>query len=88
MPDEDDDDDVEEDDATATCDDELSIAIPTGLDVIFSRIKDEEEELMLLMLSSMALLPLRSIGRPKMQYVPSSLSTSPFMHGMYSTVEL
>jgi hypothetical protein len=82
----DEDDGDEDDDAAATCDDELSIAIPTGLDVIFSRIKDEE--LMLLMLSTIALLPLRSIGRPKMQYVPWSLSTSPFMHGMYSTVEL
>ena len=64
----DEDDDDEDDDAAAICDDELSIAIPTGLDVIFSRIKDEE--LMLLMLSTIALLPLRSIGRPKMQYVP------------------
>ena len=73
MPDEDDDDeDEDDDDAGAAPDEELSTAIPTGLDVIFSRIKDEEEEeeLMLLMLSSMALLPLRSIGRPKIQYVP------------------
>jgi hypothetical protein len=42
------DEDEEEDDPAAY--DELSIAIPTGLDVIFSKIKDGE--LVLLMLST------------------------------------
>ena len=54
----------------AGCDDELSIAIPTGLDVIFCRIKEEELMLPLPMLPIVALLPLLSRGRLKMQYVP------------------
>ena len=57
----------DDDDDVAACNDELSNAIPTGLDVIFSR---TNEELLLLMLSTKALLPVRSIGMPKMQYVP------------------
>ncbi len=75
MPDEDDDEEEEDDDdAAAAPDEELSIAIPIGLDVIFSKIRDGELllplPLPLMMFSSIELLPLLSRGRLKMQYLP------------------